>query len=196
MSTWRPPWSAQGQFKLTLLPPTQANNPVTARRPPGPGSTATLRGARGDPCTPRPGRRSGLAASMWPHNCGTYGTGRPAKTPVRTALGRRSMVRMGPAVGTAEALMRKPSSSRHLTSPLTVLRELRRCGLAWRSPPTRSHGGSQGFKSPHLHPQPRRSERRQHRAGGAHCKSRPRAHVAVQPGRLSETRRLGPGLPR
>jgi uncharacterized integral membrane protein len=33
------------------------------------------------------------------------------------------------------------------TSPLTVLRELRRCRLAWRSPPTRSHGGSQGFKS-------------------------------------------------
>jgi hypothetical protein len=52
--------------------------------------------ARGDPGTPRPGRRSGLAASMWPHNCGTYGTGRPAKTPVSTALGRRSMVRMGP----------------------------------------------------------------------------------------------------
>ena len=43
-------------------------------------------------------------------------------------------------------------SSRRLTSPLTVPRELRRCGLAWRSPPTRSHGGSQGFKSPHLHP--------------------------------------------
>src|SRR5215218_4954605 len=63
------------------------------------------------------------------------------------------MVRMGSAVGTAEALMRKPSSSRHLTSPLTVPRELRRCRLAWRSPPTRSHGGSQGFKSPHLHPQ-------------------------------------------
>jgi predicted dehydrogenase len=30
-----------------------------------------------------------------------------------------------------------------------------------------SHGGSQGFKSPHLHPQPRRSKRRQLRAGGA-----------------------------
>jgi hypothetical protein len=44
------------------------------------------------------------------------------------------------------------ASSRHLTSPLTVLRELARCRLAWRSPPTRSHGGSQGFKSPHLHP--------------------------------------------
>jgi hypothetical protein len=36
MSTWRPPWSAQGQFKLTLLPPTWASNSVTARRPPGP----------------------------------------------------------------------------------------------------------------------------------------------------------------
>jgi hypothetical protein len=37
-----------------------------------------------------------------------------------------------------------------------------------------SHGGSQGFKSPHLHPQPRRSERRQRRVGGAHCMLRPR----------------------
>jgi transposase, IS6 family len=35
MSTWRPPWSAQGQFELTLLPPTRASNSVTARRPPG-----------------------------------------------------------------------------------------------------------------------------------------------------------------
>ena len=37
-----------------------------------------------------------------------------------------------------------------------------------------SHGGSQGFKSPHLHPQTSRSERRQRRAGGAHCMLRPR----------------------
>jgi hypothetical protein len=47
---------------------------------------------------------------------------------------------------------RSRPTSRHLTSPLTVLDELRRCRLAWRLPPTRSHGGSQGFKSPHLHP--------------------------------------------
>jgi hypothetical protein len=32
MSTWRPPWSAPGQFKLTLLPATRASNSVTARR--------------------------------------------------------------------------------------------------------------------------------------------------------------------
>jgi hypothetical protein len=36
-----------------------------------------------------------------------------------------------------------------------------------------SHGGSQGFKSPHLHPTTRSSERRQRRAGGAHCTLRP-----------------------
>jgi hypothetical protein len=30
MSTWRPPWSAPGQFKLTLLPPTRASNSVMA----------------------------------------------------------------------------------------------------------------------------------------------------------------------
>jgi hypothetical protein len=61
MSTWQPPWSAQGQFKLTLLPATRASNSVTARRPPGPGSTAALRAGSQDPCTPRPARRSGLA---------------------------------------------------------------------------------------------------------------------------------------
>jgi hypothetical protein len=61
MSTWRPPWSAQGQFKLTLLPATRASNSVMARRPPGPGSSAALRAGSRDPCTPRPARRSGLA---------------------------------------------------------------------------------------------------------------------------------------
>ena len=50
MFPWRPPWSAQEQFKLTLLPPTRANNSVTARRPPRPGSTAALPArARGTP---------------------------------------------------------------------------------------------------------------------------------------------------
>jgi hypothetical protein len=54
-----------------------------------------------------------------------------------------------------------------------------------------SHGGSQGFKSPHLHPQHRRSERRrQPQAGGAHCMFRPRcgrssSHSPAR--RLSET---------
>jgi hypothetical protein len=52
MSTWRPPWSAQGQFAVTLLPPTRASNPATARRPPGPGSTAALRTGSRDPDTP------------------------------------------------------------------------------------------------------------------------------------------------
>jgi hypothetical protein len=50
-----------GQFKLTLLPPTRASNSVTARRPPGPGSTAALRaGSRGPrhPAT-RPPIRAG-----------------------------------------------------------------------------------------------------------------------------------------
>jgi hypothetical protein len=41
-------------------------------------------------------------------------------------------------------------------------------------PTSLSHGGSQGFKSPHLHPQPRRSERRQRPAGGAHRMLGPR----------------------
>jgi hypothetical protein len=61
MSTWQPPWSAQGQFAVTLLPPTQASNSVMARPPPRPGSTAALRAGSRDPSTPRPARRSGLA---------------------------------------------------------------------------------------------------------------------------------------
>jgi hypothetical protein len=70
----------------------------------------------------------------------------------RTAVPGGSMVRMGPVVRATEDPPRSRPTSRHLTSPLTVQRELRRCWCAWRLPPTRSHGGSQGFKSPHLHP--------------------------------------------
>jgi hypothetical protein len=115
---------------------------------------------------------------------------------VSTALGRRSMVRMGPVIRATEDPPRRPPTSRHLTSPLTVLRELRRCRLAWRSAPTRSHGGSQGFKSPHLHPQPRRSERRQRRVGGAHCMFRPRCGRKLKPQcspKASEASRPRPG---
>jgi hypothetical protein len=54
------------------------------------------------------------------------------------------MVRMGPMVRATEDPPRSRPTSRHLTSPLTIPRELRRCRLAWRLPPTRSHGGSQG----------------------------------------------------
>jgi hypothetical protein len=64
MSTWRPPWLAPGQFKLTLLPATRASNSVTARPAPGPGSTAALRAGSPDPGTPRPARRSGLAGRV------------------------------------------------------------------------------------------------------------------------------------
>jgi hypothetical protein len=83
---------------------------------------------------------------------------------------------------------------------LAFLTRLPRCSTPrsslWEGPVQISHGGSQGFKSPHLHPQHCRSERRQPRAGDARCHvaaaPRPQAHVTVQPGRLSETRRLGP----
>ena len=43
------------------LPPTRASNSVTARPPPGPGSTAALRAGSPGPGTPRPARRSRLA---------------------------------------------------------------------------------------------------------------------------------------
>jgi hypothetical protein len=64
MSTWRPPWSAQGQFAVTLLPATRASNSVTARPPPRPGSTAALRAGSRDPA-PRD-----LPADLgWPGGC-------------------------------------------------------------------------------------------------------------------------------
>ena len=138
-------------------------------------------------------------SQKWPHDCATDGAGRPATMRVSTALGCRSMVRMGPVIRATEDPPRTPPTSRHLTSPLTVLRELRRCRLAWRLPPTRSHGGSQGFKSPHLHPQtpqvrasPASSRRRSLHAAAA---PQPHADVAVQPRRLAVTRRLGPRPP-
>ncbi len=43
-------------------------------------------------------------------------------------------------------------SSERLTSSLTVERDLRKRWSAQRWAATYSHGGSQGFKSPHLHP--------------------------------------------
>jgi hypothetical protein len=64
MSTWRPPWSAQGQFKLTLLPPTRASNPVTARRPPRARIDGRARRRLAGPRHPRPARRSGLAGRV------------------------------------------------------------------------------------------------------------------------------------
>jgi len=56
----------------------------------------------------------------------------------------------------------------HLPRSSTPRSSLQQC------PVQISHGGSQGFKSPHLHPQHRRSECRQRRAGDAHCMLRPR----------------------
>jgi hypothetical protein len=78
-----------------------------------------------------------LPTPLWPYNCGTYGVVRAVRT----------RVRMGLVVRATEDPPRSRPTSRHLTSPLTVPPELRRCRLAWRSPPTRSHGGSQGFNS-------------------------------------------------
>ena len=66
------------------------------------------------------------------------------------------------------------ASSRHLTSPLTVGIDLRKRWSAWRWAADYSHGGSQGFKSPHLHPQPCSSERRRSIIGGAHLVPGPR----------------------
>jgi hypothetical protein len=44
-----------------------------------------------------------LLAAKWPHNCCTYGVARAAETADSTALGLRSMVRMGPALRSARS---------------------------------------------------------------------------------------------
>jgi hypothetical protein len=65
MSTWRPPWSAQGQFAVTLLPPIRASNSSRPGDLPGPDRRlCSARAPRGDPGTPRPARRSGLAGPV------------------------------------------------------------------------------------------------------------------------------------
>ena len=108
-----------------------------------------------------------------PHPCGNYGAARPGRMRDSTALG--SIHGKDRVAGQGSRRPRKSSpSSRHLTSPLTVPRELRRCRLAWRLPPTRSHGGSQGFKSPHLHPHNSHG----HRPGGLLSPGRCRSRVA------------------
>jgi hypothetical protein len=45
---------------------------------------------------PRLGGLAQVLAPKWPHNCGTYGVARAARIRDSTALGLRSMVRMGP----------------------------------------------------------------------------------------------------
>jgi hypothetical protein len=67
MSTWRPPLGGAGQFAVTLLPPTRASNSITARRPPGLGSTAALR-----PGPPGP---------LHPATCPPIWTGRARASP-------------------------------------------------------------------------------------------------------------------
>jgi hypothetical protein len=73
------------------------------------------------------------------------------------------------------------------------------CSSLRKGPVQISHGGSQGFKSPHLHPQtsqvrasPASSRRRSLPAAAA---PRPHAQVAVQPRRLAATRRPGDPAP-
>jgi hypothetical protein len=75
MSTWQPPWSAQGQFAVTLLPPTRASNSVTARRPPGPGSTPAL--------------RAGSRGPLHPATCPPIWAGSAGASPTRPCQARR-----------------------------------------------------------------------------------------------------------
>ena len=88
------------------------------------------------------------------------------------------------------------SASERLTSPLTVRSDLHKRWSAQRWAATYSHGGSQGFKSPHLHPQPAgQSVASLERAALTACCGRATAaSVSRSPARrLAATRRLGPG---
>ena len=145
--------STTGQPRSPSSSSRAASAPVALMHAPeAPAVHPRLRPAGGAGSSSRLPRAQPLARQKWPHNHSTHGVARAAKTAVSTALGRRSMVRMGPVVRATKDPPRSPRTSRHLTSPLTVPRDQQRCRLAWRLPPTRSHGGSQGFKSPHLHP--------------------------------------------
>jgi hypothetical protein len=101
-----------GQFAVTLLSPTRASNSVTARRPPGPGSTAVLRAGSRGPCTPRPTRRSGLAGC---------GPARPGRRP-RVSPG-------GPS----------PSATPSQPSPNRIDQHHKRGGPGRRHPTRRDH---------------------------------------------------------
>jgi hypothetical protein len=80
MSTWLPPWSAPGQFKLTLLPPTRASN---SSRPGDLPARIDGRAARGLAGTTAPAisRRSGLAGLVPARR-------RPVKPPLRAHSAR------------------------------------------------------------------------------------------------------------
>jgi hypothetical protein len=67
---------AGGQFKLTLLPPTRASNSVTARPPPGPGSTAALRAGSPGP------RHSATCPPIWAGWAGARPAADHASAPV------------------------------------------------------------------------------------------------------------------
>jgi hypothetical protein len=130
---------------------------------------------------------------------------RPGTNGAPKASVTRDGSRPGPRWG------RRPPDDHGQQRIATVSPSRRSAALSERSPRSSddpdclSHGGSQGFKSPHLHPQPRRSERRQRRAGGAHCrlrphhgrtrKSQPSPEGSQRPGDPA-TRRPGPGLTR
>jgi hypothetical protein len=94
MSTWRPPWSAQGQFAVTLLSPTRASNSVTARRPPGPASTAVLRAGSRGPLHPA------TCPPIWAGRAGASPAPGPVKPPLRAHEARwhlRPLAARGPA---------------------------------------------------------------------------------------------------
>jgi hypothetical protein len=185
MSTRQPPWAAQGQLAATLLPPTRASNSVTARRPPGPGSTAALRG---------------LAGPLHPATCPSIWAGRADAGPTthRPRWGR--------------ALRATPSQPSPTLSTSTTREEDpaggNRPDATTASPTGEGYGQAEkslpclgGEQSKHGCAETRQTPRRRRRTDGARLRRNPnlrrgRLHYSalpVQPrSKLRDPPRLGP----
>jgi hypothetical protein len=205
MSTWRPPWSAQGSSSRRYCrPPEQATRswpgdlPVPDRRP-------RYAPARGDPCTPRPARRSGWPGSrprVGPGEAEPFGprpaspapTTAPSTTRERTR-GRRQPTRCDhsePTGGYGEAEKRLPclggEQCEHGCADAQWQTPCRRCrtdGARIRRNPNLRPGW---LHRPALPVQPRSALRAAPRVGpaegdsAAHPPARPRSWVTAQVG--------------
>jgi hypothetical protein len=140
------------------------------------------------------------------------GRGSSAKSPVAAVRSRESIAQATAMQdGLLDAMRHmiwtySPHLSEHLTSPLTVRTHLRKRWSAQRWAGPHSHGGSQGFKSPHLHPRkdPGHWPRRVAPAGAAPSRHGPpgskRAATADETANrcsiaATMTQRSGTGLP-
>jgi hypothetical protein len=151
MSRWRPPSVDAGQFAVTLLPPTRASNSVTARQPPGPGSTAATRGpARIPTCPP-----------MWAGRASAARPGsQPRAGPVGPSLRQRPA---SPTTASSTTRGEDPAGSTDPTRPERADRRGRRGPAEFAL--DRASAGGRGAGPDHRR-RSRRAARRQRTVGG------------------------------